>query len=543
MGSNLADMAGGNTGVAGSVPRTLSSAGGLQPSGSYATTQAQPQASGGGGSSTNDAGSAQDPFAYTMGSLLTPWTKQFQYTPTAGSGEQPESGGGGPSTPPPTFGFDNLSYSFRDPGAYNAPAALQAPSDFSGARQTQAGAFQATPDMSLARYTPGNYAAPTYDPGGSFNPTSALTIDRYTPMAAFQAPTVTDDPGYQFRMQQGQKALEASKAAAGTLRGGATMQALLDYGQQAGSQEYAAAYQRAFGQYQDQENQNLAAYDRNSAAQTAENQTAYQRASSEYDRTQANNLAAFQTNEQAREYAAGLNANQQQFAFTGNNQAAQAENQSTYDRRSQEYAQQVANSQHTEETNYARSASENQQNFENQANVYNLNAQTQQGAYQADAAAAAAMGNLGWNVASGTYDRNLALAQYNYGNAMNAYNMANAPSGGSGGGLTEAQDYNRQLQQYQMDYDIFNNNQATQYSRLMGLAGIGASAAGQVGAGAANNALGAGNAAAAGVVGSQNAYTGLANQAASYGQLALLAGMQQRPLPSPTGAGSGMGPM
>lgn len=538
--ANYTDQMGGNTGIAGNMSRNYQSPG-IAPSGSGATTQSSPGAS----QSTNGAGDASDPFAYTMGSLLTPWTQKFQYAPTAGSGEQPESGdGGGPSAPMPTFGFDNLSYGYRDPGAYNAPSAFQPQANFQGTQQQQAGQFAPTANLALARYSPTSYTAPTYDPGGSFNPTSALKIDRYTPTQPFQAPTMSDDPGVQFRMQQGQKALEASKAAAGTLRGGATLQALLDYGQQAGSQEYAAAYARKFGEYQDQNQQNLAAYDRNATAQTLENQTAYGRASGEYDRTQANNLSAFQANQQAQQFGAGLNAQNAQFAQTSNNAAAQSENESDYARRASEYQQNVANQQHTEETNYGRSAGEYDRNFNNAASVYQLNAQTGLQGYQADAAAAAAMGNLGWNVASGTFDRNLGLAQYNYGNAMNAYNMANAPSGGgSGGGLTEAQDYARQMQQYQMEYDIFNNNQSTQYSRLMGLAGIGAGAAGQVGAGAANNALGAGNAAAAGVVGSQNAYTNLANQAAGYGQMALLAGMQQRPLPPAAGSGAGMGPM
>lgn len=532
------DYLAGNTGVTGPMNRNYQTPG-IVPSGSNATTQNTGQSQ-----STNGAGDASDPFGYTMGSLLTPWTKPFSYAPSAGAGEQPESGdSGGPSTPAPTFSFDNLSYNFRDPGSYHAPSAFTPGANFQGTQQQQAGPFSAPPNLALNRYTPSSYQAPTYDPGGSFVPTSGLKIDRYTPTTPFQAPTLTEDPGYQFRMAQGQKALEASKAAAGTLRGGATLQALLDYGQQAGSQEYAAAYGRKFGEYQDQEAQQLAAYDRNATAQTLENQTAYSRASGEYDRSQANSLAAFQTNEQARQFGAGLNSQNAQFAQTSNNAATQAENESLYARRAGEYQQQVANQQHTDETNYGRSASEYDRNFNNAASVYQLNAQTGLQGYQADAAAAAAMGNLGWNVASGTFDRNLGLAQYNYGNAMNAYNMANAPSGGSGGGgLTEAQDYNRQLQQYQMEYDIFNNNQSTQYSRLMGLAGIGGNAAAQVGQGAANNALQAGNANAAGVIGSQNAYTNMANQGAGYAQMALLAGMQQRPLPPPT-SDAGYGPM
>jgi len=65
----------------------------------------------------------------------------------------------------------------------------------------------------------------------------------YTPfsMNAFQA-----DPGYAFRLSEGQKALERSAAARGGLMGGATGKALARFGQEMGSQEY----QNAFNRYQ-----------------------------------------------------------------------------------------------------------------------------------------------------------------------------------------------------------------------------------------------------------------------------------------------------
>jgi len=65
----------------------------------------------------------------------------------------------------------------------------------------------------------------------------------YTPfgMAQFQA-----DPGYGFRLEQGQKALERSAAARGGLLGGSTGGALQRYGQDLASQEY----QNAFNRYQ-----------------------------------------------------------------------------------------------------------------------------------------------------------------------------------------------------------------------------------------------------------------------------------------------------
>jgi len=64
---------------------------------------------------------------------------------------------------------------------------------------------------------------------------------QYTPfgMAQFQA-----DPGYAFRLSEGQKALERSAAARGDLLSGTTGKALTRYGQEMGSQEYTNAFNR-----------------------------------------------------------------------------------------------------------------------------------------------------------------------------------------------------------------------------------------------------------------------------------------------------------
>ena len=63
----------------------------------------------------------------------------------------------------------------------------------------------------------------------------------YTPfgMEQFQA-----DPGYAFRLAEGQKALERSAAARGGLLSGATGKALTRFGQEMGSQEYTNAFNR-----------------------------------------------------------------------------------------------------------------------------------------------------------------------------------------------------------------------------------------------------------------------------------------------------------
>lgn len=63
-------------------------------------------------------------------------------------------------------------------------------------------------------------------------------------MRTFQASDFQKDPGYDFRLQQGQRGLEASAAARGNLNSGATLKALQRYGQDYASNEYLNAYNR-----------------------------------------------------------------------------------------------------------------------------------------------------------------------------------------------------------------------------------------------------------------------------------------------------------
>lgn len=60
----------------------------------------------------------------------------------------------------------------------------------------------------------------------------------------FTAADFTKDPGYDFRMAEGQKALERSAAAKGGLQSGGTLKALARYSQDYGSGEYNNAYNR-----------------------------------------------------------------------------------------------------------------------------------------------------------------------------------------------------------------------------------------------------------------------------------------------------------
>ena len=62
----------------------------------------------------------------------------------------------------------------------------------------------------------------------------------------FSMADYTADPGYQFRLDQGQQALERSAAARGLLSSGSTLKGIENYAQGAASQEY----QNAFNRYQ-----------------------------------------------------------------------------------------------------------------------------------------------------------------------------------------------------------------------------------------------------------------------------------------------------
>ena len=75
-------------------------------------------------------------------------------------------------------------------------------------------------------------------PGGAQGPEFGRYARSFG-MSDFQA-----DPGYAFRLSEGLKALEASRAARGGLLSGATGKALTRYGQEMGSQEYGNAFNR-----------------------------------------------------------------------------------------------------------------------------------------------------------------------------------------------------------------------------------------------------------------------------------------------------------
>lgn len=198
----------------------------------YAPPNGNTGFAGGGAYDINYEGAQSDPFAYTQGSLLTPWTRSFQ---------APPGSGGGYAVPEfKAFEHENFAYRAADPGTFQE-----------------------------------NYAGP-----GNF------VYGDFQAPAPFQAPSMAEaqeDQGYQFAVKQRQKALEASKAVQGLLKTGGTAKALMDYGQQAGSQQYdkvygrkASEYDRAYGQAKDLYGTNRANTAENWDRNVGNARTAYQ---------------------------------------------------------------------------------------------------------------------------------------------------------------------------------------------------------------------------------------------------------------------------
>lgn len=109
------------------------------------------------------------------------------------------------------------------------------------AANISAGASREALDLQRRMYEEGvARQKPFYETGVNALNKLAAASD-YTPfgMQQFQA-----DPGYAFRLSEGQKALERSAAARGGLLSGAAGKALTRYGQEMGSQEYTNAFNR-----------------------------------------------------------------------------------------------------------------------------------------------------------------------------------------------------------------------------------------------------------------------------------------------------------
>jgi hypothetical protein len=101
------------------------------------------------------------------------------------------------------------------------------------------------PQMTAETYS-ANPLAQDYQYGDFTSPNEVVDFRE------FQAPTQEQamaDQGYQFRLAEGQRALENAAAAKGMLRTGNTWKDLMNYGQGAASQEYDKVYGRQLGEH------------------------------------------------------------------------------------------------------------------------------------------------------------------------------------------------------------------------------------------------------------------------------------------------------
>lgn len=125
---------------------------------------------------------------------------------------------------------------------------------------------------------------------------------------------IYDDPSYQFRLQQGQNAIQSSAAAQGGLLSGATLKALQNYGQESASQEYGNAYNRFNADQTNRYNRlsNIVGIGQNAAAQVGN-------AGAQTAQAVANNTMAG-----ANSIAAGQVASANNWANTANNLGSMA---------------------------------------------------------------------------------------------------------------------------------------------------------------------------------------------------------------------------
>jgi hypothetical protein len=375
----------------------------------------------------------------------------------------------GAYTPTPTlqaapYGFDPNAYAFDASALRFNPSAYQ----FDPGATFDPNLYAFHPEY--LRFNAPN--APLDPTQYAFTPNAPVSADQYRFAPPSGQQVLNDDPGYQFRLEQGMKALNAQSAAKGGLMSGGALKAAQRYGQGLASQEYGAAYNRALGQ-------NQLAYGR--ALQ--ENQDLYGRSRDknvmDWQRAQYGNETTYNRalGENQLRYARELQGNQMGYerALTGNQldyNRRLAQNQMTYDRA-------LTGNQ----LDYNRALTQNQ---------------------------------LG-------YERGLQGNQLQYGRAyqQNADEAARALSG-------YQTNLNTQL--------ALRNQQTDLLGRIAGLgsgaqsqqAGLSANLAQQL----AGNITGAGASQAAGQVGASNALTqglsGVGNAANSYLQMQLLNSLLQR---------------
>ena len=250
----------------------------------------------------------------------------------AGGGDAPP----GPGTPGSGSGDSGSGDSGQNrewtqpPGSplFNPPLTQGPPSMGSGGGGGTMGQM-ITPYNPLETYSPVPYTPPPpfrppfYQGATPFGQEPYVAADPYT------SPTLEEygaDPGYQFRKQQGEAALERSGAALGVTNTGGTLKDIIDYGQRAASQEIGNVDRRMRDTYEMNERNRFNAYQSN-----------YGNAMNAYNMNERNLGGAFDRNLGAARDAYAMNEENRYRGYTTNELARLSQNQEAEARRSGAY--------------------------------------------------------------------------------------------------------------------------------------------------------------------------------------------------------------
>lgn len=110
-------------------------------------------------------------------------------------------------------------------------------------------------------------------PSYNFGPVPLFKAPKFTFNERFSAPSAEDvfnDPGFRFRSDEGQRALERSAAARGLARTGGTLKDLSSWAQNFASQEYGNVFDRALQSFVTNRDTAFGGYDRELAGAQAE---------------------------------------------------------------------------------------------------------------------------------------------------------------------------------------------------------------------------------------------------------------------------------
>jgi hypothetical protein len=270
------------------------------------------------------------------------------------------------------------------------------------------------------QYTGAGMPATGFQYSGPGMPATGFQYTNQMPTQDFKAPTWDElqarDPGIQARLAEAQKAIETSAAARGMTMSGSTLGALQRQSQTLAANEYAPAYQRALGEYQQEYGQDWQrqqeAYARALTGNQLEYGREYQQQGDIYGRQLAENQQLYnrQWQQQDTDYARQL-----------------AQNQLLYGRGMEQYKQGYGEQAGLNQQDYARNQALYGQQYQQMMDQYNaqLAQQTQQ-----------------WNrLASLSGTGQTAVNQLGTGGQNNATQMAsllsqlgNAQAGGTLGG-------------------------------------------------------------------------------------------------------------